>query len=173
VRLGTERLVLRTFEPADAEDLHAVHSDPSTFEFIGSEPSHSVEDTRARIERAAAHQARHGFAMSAVVERASGRVIGDCGLQLLEGGPEVEVGYRLGREFRGRGFATEAARAWLDYGLGTLGLDRIVAVAWPQNAASRRVMEKCLMRLAGPGLHYGHETVVYELTRSECAPPAG
>jgi ribosomal-protein-alanine N-acetyltransferase len=173
VRLDTARLILRTLEPADAEDLHAVHSDPSTFEFIGSEPSHSVDDTRARIERAALHQARHGFAMSAVVERASGRVIGDCGLQLLEGGPDVELGYRLGRDFRGRGFATEAGRAWLDCGFGTLGLDRIVAVAWPQNTASTRVMEKCGMRLVGPGFNYGHETVMYELTRSEFAPPAG
>jgi ribosomal-protein-alanine N-acetyltransferase len=111
--------------------------------------------------------------MSAVVERASGRVIGACGLQLLEDGPEVELGYRLGRASRGHGYATEAARVWLEYGFETLGLDRIVAVAWPENTASWRVMEKCGMRLVGPGHHYGHETVLYELTREGRAAPAG
>jgi RimJ/RimL family protein N-acetyltransferase len=173
VRLETERLILRTFEPGDAEAIHAVHSDPSTFEFIGSEPARSLDETRARIARAADHQARHGFAMSAVVERASGRVIGDCGLQLLEGGPEVELGYRLGREFRGRGLATEAGRAWIEHGFGALGIERIVAVAWPDNKASLRVMEKCGMRRVGRGRHYGHETVLYELTREESSTPAG
>jgi ribosomal-protein-alanine N-acetyltransferase len=173
LRLETERLILRPFEPGDAEDLHAVHSDPSTFEYIGSEPAQSLDDTSARIARAAAHLEEHGFAMSAVVERASGRVIGACGLQLLEDGPEVELGYRLGRASRGHGYATEAARAWLEYGFETLGLDRIVAVAWPENTASWRVMEKCGMRLVGPGHHYGHETVLYELTREGRAAPAG
>jgi ribosomal-protein-alanine N-acetyltransferase len=114
-----------------------------------------------------------GFAMAAVVERASGRVIGDCGLQPLEGGPDVELGYRLGSAYRGRGYATEAGRAWLTYGLETLGLERIVAVAWPENVGSWRVMEKCGMRRVGSGEHYGHETVVYEITRAEFASPAG
>jgi ribosomal-protein-alanine N-acetyltransferase len=173
LRLETERLILRPFEPGDAEELFAVHSEPSTFEFIGSGPPQSPDDTRARIARATAHFEEHGFAMSAVVERASGRVIGDCGLQLLEGGPEVELGYRLGSAYRGRGFATEAGRAWLAYGLETLGLERIVAVAWPENVASWRVMEKCGMRRVGPGEHYGHETIVYEITRAEFASPAG
>jgi ribosomal-protein-alanine N-acetyltransferase len=173
LRLDTERLILRPLEQADAEDLHAVHSDPSTFEYIGSAPAQSLDETRARIARVAASFEEHGFAMAAVVERASGRVIGDCGLQLLEGGPDVEVGYRLGRPWRGRGYATEAAGAWLAYGFESLDLDRVVAVAWPENTASWRVMEKCGMTLAGPGHHYGHETVLYELTRAEFEARAG
>jgi RimJ/RimL family protein N-acetyltransferase len=175
LRLETERLILRPFESGDARDLHAVHSDPSTFEFIGSGPPLSLDETRARIARVAAHFEEHGFAMSAVVERSSGRVIGDCGLQMLEGGPDIEVGYRVGVAWRSRGYATEAAGAWLSYGFETLGLDRIVAVAWPSNTASRRVMEKCGMRLVGPGNHYGHETVLYEITSPTAgrAAPAG
>jgi ribosomal-protein-alanine N-acetyltransferase len=173
LRLETERLTLRPFEPGDAEDLHAVRSDPSTFEYLGSAPAATLENTLAQIARLTAYYDEHGFGIAAVVERASGRVIGDCGLQLLEDGREVEVGYKLGRQYRGRGYATEAARAWLEYGFHTLGLDRMVAVAWPENAASWRVMEKCGMRRVGPGHHYGHETLLYELTREEFAAPAG
>jgi ribosomal-protein-alanine N-acetyltransferase len=173
LRLETERLTLRPFEPGDAHDFHAVRSDPSTFEYLTSAPAATLEDTRAQIARLMEYREEHGFGIAAVVERASGRVIGDCGLQLLEDGPDVEVGYKLGRQYRGRGYATEAARAWLEYGFHTLELDRIVAVAWPDNVASWRVMEKCGMRRVGPGEHYGHETLLYEITRQEFAAPAG
>jgi RimJ/RimL family protein N-acetyltransferase len=173
LRLETERLILRPFEPGDAEEIHVVYSDPSTFEYLGSEPSESIEDTREVLTRVRERLRERGLALGAVVERSSGRVIGDCGLQHLEGGPQVEVGYRMGREYRGRGYTTEAARAWLSHGLDTLGLERIVAVARPENVASTRVMEKAGMRFVGPGHHYGADSVVYEITRAERAAPAG
>jgi RimJ/RimL family protein N-acetyltransferase len=173
LRLETERLILRPVERTDAEDLHAVYSDPSTFEYLGAEPSESLEDTLEVIARVEARLRERGLALAAVVERASGRVIGDCGLQHLENGEQVEVGYRMGREHRGRGFTTEAARAWLTYGLDALGLERIVAVARPENVASTRVMEKIGMTLVGPGHHYGADTVLYAITREEFAAQAG
>jgi ribosomal-protein-alanine N-acetyltransferase len=160
-------------EEADAEDLHAVYSDPTTFEFIAAGPAQSIDETLERIAIKAAHQQEHGFALWSVVERASGRVIGDCGLQMLEGGPDVELGYKLGSAYRRRGYATEAGRASLDFGFGQAGLDRIVAVTWPGNRASRGVMEKLGMTLVGPGRHYGRETVLYEIRRTEPATPAG
>jgi ribosomal-protein-alanine N-acetyltransferase len=147
---------------ADAKALHAVYSDPSTARFLAGDPPATIDATIAHIERKMRHAAEHGFAPFAMVELESGRVIGECGLQLLEDGPEVELGYKLGREHRGRGYATEASRACLDHGFEQLALDRIVAVAWPENAASIRVMEKAGMTFAGHGHHYGHETVVYE-----------
>jgi RimJ/RimL family protein N-acetyltransferase len=146
----------------DAEQLHAVYADPTTARHISGDPPGTIGRTIAHIERKTRHADVHGFAPFAVVELGSGRVIGECGLQLLEEGPEVELGYKLGREFRGRGYATEASRASLDYGFEQLGLERIVAVAWPENAASIRVMEKAGMTFARRGHHYGHETVVYE-----------
>ena len=173
MRLDTERLILRPLEPGDAEDIHAVYSDASTFEYLASEPSESIEETREVIARVERRLRERGLALGAVVERASGRVIGDCGLQHLEGGEQVEVGYRMGREYRGRGYTTEAVRAWLSYGLETLGLDRIVAVAKPENRASTRVMEKAGMTFVGPGHYYGADTVVYAITRAERATPAG
>jgi RimJ/RimL family protein N-acetyltransferase len=173
LRLETARLILRPFEPADAEQLHAVHTEPSMFDYIGSEPPSSIEETRARIERIRARLENRISGPWAVVEKASGRLIGDSGLQILEDGPEVELGYKLAREFRRRGLATETGRAWIAYGFETPGLDRIVAVTWPENTASWRVMERCGMTLVGPGHHYGHETVLYAITRAEFERPAG
>jgi [ribosomal protein S5]-alanine N-acetyltransferase len=165
--IETARLLLRPMTVADAEELHEVYSDPTTFRYIGNEPSRSIEETRERIAEKVRHQEEHGFALWAVCERASGRVVGDCGLQLLEGGPQVEVGYRLAHAVRGRGLATEAARASLVAGFDDLELDRIVAVAQPGNIASRRVMKKLGMTLMGLGQYYGSEGVLYAITRAQ------
>ena len=173
MRLETERLIIRPMEPDDASGLFEMLSDPSTWEFIGPPAVRSLEDARELVAKKAVYNEDHGFALWTVVEKASGRPVGDCGLQLLEGGPEVELGYHLGAAYRGRGYTTEAARACLRYGFEELALDRIVAIAWPENVASWRVMEKCGMRRVGPGFHYGHETVDYELTREEFAALAG
>jgi ribosomal-protein-alanine N-acetyltransferase len=173
LRIETERLLIRPMQPDDAEPLWEILRDPSTWEFIGPQQVQSLEEARGFVERKAAYHDEHGFAMWTVVERESGRAVGDCGLQLLEGGPDVELGYHMSAAFRGRGYTTEAARACLAYGLDGLGLASIVAVAWPGHTASQRVMQKCGMRLVGPGSHYGHETVVYELTREELAAQAG
>jgi ribosomal-protein-alanine N-acetyltransferase len=95
----------------------------------------------------------------------SGAIIGAAGLQHLEGGPEVEVGYRFLKEHWGRGYATESALASLGFAFEELGLDRIVAVALETNIASRRVLEKCGLEEIGPTHVYGLEHVKYELRR--------
>jgi RimJ/RimL family protein N-acetyltransferase len=170
--IETERLLLRPMTDADAEEMHEVYGDPSTFQYIERGPAASVAETRERIAEKAAHQEAHGFALWAVVERASGRVVGDCGLQMLEGGPEVELGYKLARAVRGRGLAAEAGRACIVVGFDDLELERIVAVTHPDNVASRRVMKKLGMTLMGRGRHYGTETVLYAITRAEEAEAA-
>lgn len=170
--LETGRLLIRPMTLDDADDLHEVYSDPTTYRFIGMEPSQSIEETRERIAVRIRHQEEHGFAIWAVCEQTNHRVVGDCGLQLLEGGPQVELGYRLARSARGRGIATEAGRACLVAGFDDLELDRIVAVTDPANVASRRVMKKLGMTLMGLGRHYGRETVLYAITRAQEAEAA-
>jgi RimJ/RimL family protein N-acetyltransferase len=150
----------------DTDALHAIWSDPTTLGPLHFDGDYTRAMTEQRIADKRAHQARHGFAIWSAVERETGEVVGDCGLQLLEGGPDIEVGWRIAPDRRGRGYATEAARKSLAVGFGELGLDRIVAIAHPQNAASRRVMEKLGMTLVGPGRHYDGETVLYEISGS-------
>ena len=77
----------------------------------------------------------------------------------------MEVAYELAPRAWGRGYATEAARALVDYGFGEIGLLRIVALIVPDNARSRRVAEKCAMTLEGPGRFYGLDLVVYATSR--------
>jgi RimJ/RimL family protein N-acetyltransferase len=83
-----------------------------------------------------------------VVERESGRLIGDCGLFPMDGvGPDVELAYGLAPDVWGRGYATEAAAACVRAGFEQLALERIVADVDPSNPSSIRVLEKIGMRL--------------------------
>ena len=84
------------------------------------------------------------------MERASGRLVGEAGLQPLDGGPDVELTYTLARAAWGRGYATEAARAVLRWAFAGLLLPRVEAVADPGNHASLRVLEKAGMVPLGP-----------------------
>jgi [ribosomal protein S5]-alanine N-acetyltransferase len=158
--IETDRLRLRELTDADATALHRIYGDRETMLHVGRrrKPTVDVEATRAVIEFVRRHDQHHGFSMWAVDERDGDAVVGIAGLMWVEGrGPDVEVAYVLRRDRWGLGYATEAARAALAVGHRELGLDRIVALAYPENDPSRRVMEKAGMRPDGMTYAYGHE----------------
>ncbi len=165
--LLTERLRLRPPAEADLDALYALYSDPRVEPWIGH---HSREDTAVELSFHIAHWSRFGWGWWAVEDLATGEVIGDCGLQpFARVGPEVEVGYELQPEHWGAGLGTEAARASVEHGLKALELDRIIAVVKHGNTASRRVLEKSGLRLAGEREAYGELLLEYE-TGSQAEP---
>src|SRR5262249_6845437 len=89
---------------------------------------------------------RHGFGLFRVERRDDGASVGMCGLIRRDGLDDVDIGFAFLESARGQGYASEAARAVLDYGLGELGLERIVAITNVDNHASSRVLEKLGMR---------------------------
>ena len=158
--LTTEHLRLRPLRASDAEALLEVYSHPLVEAWIGP---HSLQRVTDEIAYQQAGQAERGWSVWAVESREDGRFLGDCGLQPLEHkGPEVELGYDLHPAVWGQGLATEAARAVVDAALGPLGVDRVVAVVKPANAASRRVLAKTGLREAGRRGAYGELMVQYE-----------
>lgn len=162
--LETERLVLRPKSLDDLPFMHRLLSDPAVMRFVGDGPR-SLQTVRELLLRHLEHQRVHGFSLWLVSERAGAEPIGDCGLMPLDGGPEIEVGYRFVPSAWGRGYASEAAAAALRYGFDVAGLDEIVAVAYPENTASRRVMEKIGMTYDGRGIYYGNDSVRYVIRR--------
>jgi ribosomal-protein-alanine N-acetyltransferase len=162
--LRTGRLLLRPLAAADLDAVLLVFGDARVSRFIGDGRLWDAAAAMSWLSRAQAHVAAHGFGSLAVVEVATGRTVGEAGLALLEGGPEVEVTYTLAHDAWGKGYATEAARAVLAWGFESVGLQRIVAVVSPENARSRRVIEKLGMRALGSARHYGAELLKYELT---------
>src|ERR1035438_7655107 len=112
--LETERLTLRPLTREDADAIFAVLGDAIAMQHYPRR--FTRKDAEEWIERNLRRYAEHGHGLYAVVLKASGEVIGDCGLvtQQIEGRPELEVGYHLRRDQWGHGYATEAARACLE-----------------------------------------------------------
>jgi ribosomal-protein-alanine N-acetyltransferase len=171
--LVTERLELRRFAAPDLEPLRDVFADPEVMRFVGPDrlplSGSDLALSQANVET---HWSDHGFGPLALVERSSGRVVGEVGLQLVEAGPDVELTATLARLVWGRGYATEAARAVLVWAFAGLRLQRVVAVADPANVASLRVLEKIGMVPVGLRDCYGSWLAEYALTLAEWRAPA-
>lgn len=169
VELRTERLTLRPLAAGDAEALAAINADPQVMRYIGNGEPLAPAATEERVARAAAHWAEHGWGVFAVVESATGAFAGWAALAtpafLPEILPATEVGWRIGRDRWGRGYAPEAARAVIGFAFGELGLDRVVSCIHSENAASIRVAEKLGMSLERETVVPGHGVPcrVYEL----------
>ncbi|WP_328515329.1 GNAT family N-acetyltransferase [Marinobacterium marinum] len=86
----------------------------------------------------------HGFGPWALQEKASGQLVGFCGVspEPVEGQQEINLGYRLARQFWHQGFATEAVRGVMDYAFSGLALESVVVIIEPEHHASLRVAEK-------------------------------
>jgi RimJ/RimL family protein N-acetyltransferase len=168
--IETERLVLRALTEADTPALHRIYGDAETMRHVGRSrrPTADLAATGRVVDFVRRHDELHGFSMWAIDERDGDAVVGIAGLIYVEGhGPEVEAAYLLRSDRWGRGYATEALRAILAVGHGELGLPRIVALAYPENDASRHVMEKAGMKPDGTEEAYGSA-----LTRHASETPA-
>jgi RimJ/RimL family protein N-acetyltransferase len=154
-RLETERLVIRTFEPQDAEPWIAMVNDPEVRRFLPAGPVRTMQSFQDALERRHALERERGYAMWAVDVKATGAFVGQCGLQPVERtGPEVELAYHFNQASWGKGYATEAATAVLAHGLGPVGLERVIALVVPENVGSWRVLEKVGMRYEGLADYY-------------------
>ena len=152
--IRTERLEIRPFSLEDAEQAHVAYADADVgWPLSPGGVSRSVEDARGVIASILRYyEDAEGLGPWAVVELASGSVIGDCGLFRCEDAwayGELELAYRLRRESWGNGFATEAAAAVLRYAFEELDAPRVVADLEAANAASLRVLERIGMGLVG------------------------
>lgn len=138
--LETERLTLRPFAAADLDALASIYGDAAVMA-IRKLGVQTPAQTKIQLARIIDHWRCHGFGMWAVIDRSSGALIGECGLRQLDQG-QVEISYGLTQGAWGRGLATEASLAVLEYGFCISGLDEVVAIAKATNLASHRVMEK-------------------------------
>ena len=145
--LETDRLLLRNWEEQDFAPYHAMNNDPVVCEYF---PDLQTEaQSRRVIARYREQEQREGYSFQPLIERATGAFIGDIGLARVKFDAEfqgaTEIGWMMQREFWGRGYATEMARALLDHAFTVLGLPEVVAFTVPANALSRRVMERLAM----------------------------
>lgn len=156
-RLETERLVLRDWREEDAADFHRLHCDPKVMATLG--PVRDVDYTTNLITDLQQRALRNGgFTYWAAERKSDGRVIGFCGLDRGYEGTivgELEIGWRLASDCWGAGYASEAARACVEWARLNLPGERIVAITAQGNTNSRTLMERIGMEHR-PDMDFDH-----------------
>jgi len=147
MELQTERLLIRSLAAEDAPALAAIWSDPDVTRFMGG-PRDYEQTCRDLLSEAAESSTDPADTLYPVIERSSGRIVGDCGFleKDVEGETETELIYVFAKAAWGRGYASEAARALCTFAADRLQLPRLIALIDPENRASARVAEKAGMR---------------------------
>jgi len=155
--LQLDGFVMRSLQCSDLDALAEIWADPEVTRFL---PSRGVPISRENAEKSLQSFIKHwqerGYGVWAIVENNSSQMIGYCGLRYLDEIDEVEVLYGLAQAYWGRGIATQAAQAAVSYGFNVAKLDKLIAMALPDNLASRRVIEKA-------GLQYEKKIHIFNL----------
>ena len=170
----TARLFLRTWKESDLQPFVRMNQDPQVMEFFPTVLS--PEDSEGLYKRISTFMEEKGWGLFAVESRQTHEFLGFIGLSVpgftAHFTPCVEIGWRLDRRFWKQGYATEGARACLDYGFSLLKLNEIVSFTSKLNTRSIAVMERIGMRYQGdfehPNVVQGHPLkthVLYALSR--------
>ena len=139
--LETERLSLRRLTVDDAPFIFKLVNEPSWLRFIGDRGVRTVADARNYLSMGPlAMYRQRGFGLYLTTLRDAEVPIGLCGLIKRDTLPDVDIGFAVLPEFRGRGYALEAARAVLEHAKGRFGLERIVAITSPENGDSIKLL---------------------------------
>ena len=165
-RLETPRLVLRGWRQADIESYAPMLADREVMRFLGGPVDR--EEAWLRMAQHAGHWSLRGYGNWAIERRADGALIGRAGLWEPEGWLGLEVGWMLGREAWGHGYATEAARSAMNWAWGTLDAARLISVIHAENDASASVARRLGMEPQRADVLLGAPVVIYGVER-----PAG
>ncbi len=146
ILLETDRLRLRRWKDSDVEPFAAICGDPEVMKYIGDGSTRTLEETARSIEQFEIAWEERGFGLFAVELRATGELLGFTGFAhpdfLPELLPSVEIGWRFGKQYWGRGYATEAAIGAMEFASNVLADQQIVSICQVGNTASTRIMAK-------------------------------
>ncbi len=176
--------MLRRWRATDVADYAVILADPEAMRFMGSGWRHRAKRVAARavarfsdlearraVRELMRHWDRHGYGEWAVEEKDTGALVGRVGLvhhaDWPAGPVKVEIGWTLSSAVWGRGYATEAARAVLDYVFARPGFDRIISISHLGNERSQQVMTRLGMRRQGTARWRGAEMVWYAIDRDD------
>jgi len=143
----TDRLILREILPTDVDGLFQLDSDPEVHRYLGNKPVENKGQIIAMINFIRQQYVDYGIGRWAIVDKESNNFIGWTGLKLVREFTNshinyYDLGYRLIQKYWGKGFATEAAKASIDYGFEKLNLNEIYAMADCENIKSNNVLTK-------------------------------
>ncbi|HLT76986.1 MAG TPA: GNAT family N-acetyltransferase [Ferrovibrio sp.] len=176
-QIETDRLRLRRFAAEDWEVLARFYSDDTVMRHMlpgkGLSRREAQERAKSNIHNFNDHWARRNYGVWAVEDRRSGRLLGQCGLRWIPEAEQTELLYLFSKTVWGRGLATEAGRAALDFAFTRTDLNHLIAVTAPQNSASQRVLSKLGFTATGEAPLWERIVSWFELSRERWATSSG
>ena len=166
VRLESDRLILRMFCEDDFEQYASICADPEVMRYLGEGKTLNRGEAWRQMAMLIGHWHLRGYGLWAIEERESGKLLGRIGLFNPEGWPGFELGWVLGREWWGKGYATEGARRALEYAFTEMGREHVISLIHPENRASIKVAERLGEKLEGETELFGHEVLIYGIDRA-------
>jgi ribosomal-protein-alanine N-acetyltransferase len=158
---------LRPLVATDAARLHRINQVEGVLRYFPNPTPPPFERVERFIAAQQAHWEQHGYGNWGVLLDGEGEIAGWAGLQFLPETGETEVGFLLDRPFWGRGYATEAARASLQFGFDNFNLEKIIALVHSENSASQRVIEKCGLQPVDRKIYFAVELLRYWINRAD------
>ncbi len=165
--LETERLILRMFREDDSEAYARICADAEVMRYLGEGRALSVLEAWRQMAYIVGHWQLRGYGHWAVEEKSSGRLMGRIGFFNPAGWPGFELGWTLGREFWGKGYATEGARRAHKYAFEEMDRDHVISLIQPDNKASIKVAERLGEKLEGQTQVFDHEVLIYGIDRAD------
>jgi len=139
--LETERLILRELNIDDAENFYKLNLNPNVTKYTGNSAFKDINEAKDFLENYQDYQL-NGFGRWAVIDKSNNEFLGWCGLKYDKNLDETDIGFRFFEEYWNKGFATESAKACIDYGFENLNLKTIIGRAMKENIVSIKVLEK-------------------------------
>lgn len=162
VILETERCYLREFSVEDAKSFYDLNSDPEVVKYTGDTAFANVGESRSFLQNYNQYEL-YGYGRWAVIDKNTEAFLGWCGLKFSPDLNEVDLGFRFFRSYWNQGYATETAKACVDYGFSELNLEKIVGRAMEANTASIKVLEKIGMAFVGKFEFHLHDGALYQI----------
>lgn len=167
-QLQTERLITRHLTEADVPQWAEFFNDPEAIEFFPMYHNRPPEESAKEwIQRQLTRYAKKEYGMQALIDKQTNDLIGHCGLiaKVIDGIPELEVGYSIMKPYWGRGYAVEAARLFIDFAFEHKLVESVISTISPGNLKSIRVAEKNGLTLEKITIWQDIELCVYRLHR--------
>ena len=154
--IETERLILREVLTTDVEGMFELDSNPEVHKYLGNKPITKKEQAVKGIEFLQQQYKERGTARWAVVHKETNEFMGWSGIKYITEGEQMngvynvyELGYRFMPKFWGKGYATEAAQAWVDYAFNEMKIKSFYAAADVPNKGSVNVLQKVGFKITG------------------------
>ena len=154
------------FREEDFEDYAAICADPEVMRYLADGRPLTRAEAWRQMAMILGHWQLRGYGIWAVEERASKKIIGRIGFFNPEGWPGFELGWTLGREYWGKGYASEGARRALHHAFTEMNRDHVISVIHLDNHGSIRVAERIGERLEGRTELFGHDVLIYGIDRA-------